>query len=83
MRTRSVALLVLLLIVGSILGSALWHVLGPILPDALNRAFTIGTSGGPLQLDLNFIVLTLGLVLKVNIGSVIGMAVALVIYFRR
>ena len=83
MRTRSIALLLLLLIVGSILGSALWHLLGPILPAALNRAFTIGTANGPLQLDLNFIVLTLGLVLQVNLGAVLGMAAALVIYFRR
>ncbi len=83
MRTRSVALLVLLLIVGSVLGSALWQLLDPILPAALSRSFSIGTTGGPLQVDLNFVVLTLGFVLKVNIGAALGMAAALFFYFRR
>ena len=83
MRTRSVALLLLLLIVGSVLGSALWQLLEPILPAALSRSFSIGTTGGPLQVDLNFVTLTLGFVLKVNIGAALGMAAALFYYFRR
>jgi len=83
MKTRSIALLLLLLIVGSILGSALWSLLDPILPAALTRAFSIGTTGGPMHVDLTFIEFTLGCVLKVNIGALVGMAVALVFWFRR
>ena len=83
MHTRSVALLLLLLIVGSVLGRALWHLLEPILPAVLSRSFSIGTTGGPLQVNLNFMTLTLGFVLKVNIGAALGMAAALFFYFRR
>ena len=83
MNTRSIALLILFLIVGSLLGSALWGLLEPILPAALSRAFTVGTTAGPLQLDLNFVNVTLGCVLKVNIGALLGMVSALVFWFKR
>ena len=82
MKSRSIALLFLLLVVGSLLGSVLWQLLEPILPAALSRAFTIGTTT-PFQLDLQFMVLTLGLLIKVNIGALLGMIGALLFYFRR
>ena len=83
MSTRSIALLILLLVAGSLLGSALWGLLEPILPAALCRAFTVGTTAGPLHLDLNFVELTLGCVLKVNIGALLGMVSALIFWFKR
>lgn len=82
MKNRSLAFLLLLLVVGSVLGSALWQMLDPVLPAALTRAFSIGTTT-PFQLDLQFMVLTLGLLIKVNIGALLGMIGALLFYFKR
>ena len=71
--------LVVLLVAGMLLGSALWHVMAPLLPELLQRSLAVGTSQ-PWTLELGFVSLTLGLLLQVNLGSVLGMLIAILIY---
>ena len=82
MKSRTTSLLMLLLIIGSVMGSFIWGCLEGILPEVLTRSFTLGMTD-PLYLDLNFLSLTLGFALKLNIGSMIGMITALVFWWRR
>lgn len=78
---RSPAVLVLLVIAGAVIGSALWSMLAPILPETLAKNFSIGSTSGPWSVDLVFISLTLGIVLSLNIGSLIGVIVAIVVFY--
>ena len=78
---RSPAVFVLLLIVGALIGSALWALLSPVLPEALTRTFAIGSTSGPWNVDLIFIALTVGFVLSVNIGSLLGIIIAVIIFY--
>lgn len=75
-------ILVLLLFVGAVIGSLLWSLVTPYLPSTLGQSISVGSTSGPLVLDLDVFVLTLGLVLKLNIGSMLGMIVAAIIYWR-
>ena len=75
-------ILVLLLFVGAVIGSLFWSLVTPYLPSALGQSISVGSTSGPLVLDLDVFVLTLGLVLKLNIGSMLGMIVAAIIYWR-
>ena len=75
-------ILVLLLFVGAVIGSLLWSLVTPYLPSALGQSISVGSTSGPLVLDLDVFVLTLGLVLKLNIGSMLGMIAAAIIYWR-
>lgn len=79
---RSPVMFILLLLAGMILGSALWSMLSPVLPPALAQSFSIGSTGAPWKLDLMFIVLTFGVVLSVNIGSLLGMILAVVVFYK-
>lgn len=72
----------LLLFVGAVLGSLLWTLATPYLPAVLGKSISVGSTSGPLILDLDVFVLTLGFVLKMNVGSMIGMIVAAIIYWR-
>lgn len=79
---RSPLAFILLAALGAVIGSALWSLITPILPAVLANAITIGSTSGPWTLDLNFITLSFGIVLRLNIGGVIGLITALVIYSR-
>ena len=69
-------MLLLMILVGAIIGSLLWSLVTPYLPEIFSRAITVGTTGAPLTLDLGVVTFTLGLVLHVNIGSMLGMVIA-------
>lgn len=75
-------ILVLMLFVGAVLGSLLWSLVTPYLPEVLSRSLTVGSTSGPLVLDLDVFVFTIGLVLKLNIGSMLGMIAAAIIFWR-
>lgn len=75
-------MLVLMLLVGAIIGSLLWSLVTPYLPDMFAKAITIGTTGAPLTLDLGVMTFTLGLVVHANIGSMLGMIGAFFAYRR-
>lgn len=73
---------VLLIIVGALIGSAIWSMLAPVLPSAFMGSIPIGTTGGPFALDMGFAKLTLGLVLNVNIGAIIGIVAAILVSLK-
>ncbi len=72
---RSKGLLIFLLILGAIIGGVIAEALKdkiPILTEGINIGFS------PINVDLYFIVLTFGLNLRFNLGSVIGILLVLV-----
>lgn len=73
-------MLVLMILVGAVIGSLLWSLVTPYLPDVFARSLSVGTTGAPLSVDLGVLSLTLGLTLHVNIGSMLGMICAFIIY---
>lgn len=82
LRRRNWSVLLLAVIIGALIGSALGEILGAVLPEGVVkefflRAVSIGVDPDkPLRLNLAFLVLTLGGILKVNILSILGMALA-------
>jgi hypothetical protein len=82
LRRRSWSILLLAVFIGALLGSALGELLGAFLPQGVVkefflRAVQLGVDPErPLHLNLAFLILTLGGVLKVNILSILGMALA-------
>lgn len=75
---RSPWILAILLLAGVILGSILGEVLGKSLP-ILSIGRTIGFAQ-PVVLDLHVIALTLGLTIKLNLASILGMLLSLLLY---
>jgi len=76
---KNTLILIVLLIVGSLLGSLLGILVKDIFPF-LYSSQTIGFS--PTTIDLAAITVTLGLIIKINIATVIGFFIALFIYTR-
>ena len=73
-------MLVLMILVGAVIGSLLWSLVTPYLPEVFAKSITVGTTGAPLSVDLGVLSLTLGLTLHVNIGSMLDMIAAFIIY---
>lgn len=73
-------MLVLMILVGAVIGSLLWSLVTPYLPEVFAKSIIVGTTGAPLSVDLGVLSLTLGLTLHVNIGSMLGMIAAFIIY---
>ena len=77
---RGVGVVVLVVVAGLAVGSLLGELLGGLLPpgriqDLLTQGPTIGLTS-PAVLDLRFLALTFGLVLKVNLVGVVGIVIA-------
>ena len=83
MKTKKINfwMILLVLIVGALLGTALWSLLDSVLPAVLSKTYQLGTTT-PFVLNLHFFTVTLGLLLHVNIGGMLGMIAALLIYLR-
>ena len=73
-------MLILMLIVGAIIGSLLWSLVTPYLPEIFAKSVTVGTTNTPLSVDLGVVNFTFGIILQANIGSMLGMIAAFVIY---
>lgn len=73
----STGLLIFLLILGAIIGGTIAEALKDKIPF-LTEGISIGFS--PLSLDLYFMILTFGLSLRFNLGSVIGILLVLIFY---
>lgn len=73
-------MLFLMILVGAVIGSLLWSLVTPYLPAVFAKSLTVGTTGSPLNVDLGVLTLTLGMTLHVNIGSMLGMIAAFIIY---
>lgn len=75
---RGTGLLVLLILVFAITGSFLGELLQPYIPLFLTKSFILGI--GPLPINLRVINATFGLTVKMNVMSIIGIIVGLVVY---
>ena len=76
---RSMGILTLLLIIGSVFGTFIGEMLKDFLPF-LSYSQSVGLS--PTTLDLAAIVITFGATLKLNIATIIGFFIALFLYSR-
>jgi uncharacterized protein DUF4321 len=79
--------LVVIVLLASMLGTALGDILGKAFPESaagrfLSAGITVGTTS-PWDLDLRVITLTAGVVLRLTILGAAGAIAALVIFFRR
>lgn len=72
----------LIILAGLVVGSLLGELVGYLLPSGvLHELFTKGPTIGlttPTTLDLRFLTLTFGFVLKVNVVGVLGILIAAV-----
>jgi hypothetical protein len=75
-----VAVLVLFLVVGALLGSILNEVLAPVLP--LLKTSAGGGISPPFTLNLPPITLTFGFTIRLTLGTAIGLILGLVAYKR-
>ncbi|MDR2514003.1 MAG: DUF4321 domain-containing protein [Christensenellaceae bacterium] len=82
MRKISVGIFLLFVFMGAILGSILWLLLAPHMPEALGFSLEIGTTAAPWVLDMSVLTLTFGLALRMNLGSMIGVVLAILCYWR-
>ncbi|MFZ7102310.1 MAG: DUF4321 domain-containing protein [Peptococcaceae bacterium] len=77
---KSPWILVILLVIGGLIGTLLGQTLGQYLP-ILNTGFQpIGLQ--PTTINLVVLTVTFGLILKINVASIIGFLLAMFIYFR-
>lgn len=77
---KSPWILLILLVVGGLIGSLLGVAFGDALP-ILNRGFQpIGLA--PTTINLLVINITIGVMLKLNVSSIVGFLLALFVYFR-
>lgn len=75
---RNPWLLLLLIIVGIVIGGIIGDILGEEI-SFLQKSYSIGLTP-PLQLDLSVIQLTFGFLIDVNVASVIGLIIAIIIF---
>ncbi len=81
MKAKSEPLILLLMVlVGAVVGSLIWSLVTPYLPEIFAKSITVGTTAAPVTLDLGVVTFTMGLILKVNIGAMLGMVTAFLIY---
>ena len=85
-KTDSVIVLLVILILGALIGSVIGEVIGILVPGGyLEKVFSKGVNPGispPAVLDLKVLTLTLGLTMKVNLASLLGIVLALFIYSK-
>ena len=83
---RRVGLIVLILLVGAVIGSFLGEMASTLLsPGWLQSLLTKGPTVGlktPATLDLQFLSVSLGLALKVNLAALLGLILAALILRR-
>lgn len=80
----SVVVLLVIVILGALIGSVIGEVIGTLAPGGyLERIFSKGVNPGiapPAVLDLKVLTLTLGVTMKINLASLLGIVLALLIY---
>lgn len=82
----SVIALLVILILGALIGSVIGDVIGALVPGGyvaaiVSQGITPGIAP-PAVLDLKVLTLTLGATVRVNLASVLGIVLALLIYKR-
>ena len=80
----SVVVLLVIIILGALIGSVIGEVIATLAPGGLlEKIFSKGLNPGltpPAVLDLKVLTLTFGLTMKVNLASLLGIVLALLIY---
>ena len=79
MRRIKFGVLILIIFLGIIIGSAFGELIGLILPDGVVKNFfliSVNTGISPTVIDLNLIKFTLGFTFKLNVIGIIGIAIA-------
>ncbi len=80
----SVVVLLVIVILGALIGSVIGEVIAVLAPGGyLEKVFSRGVNPGiapPAVLDLKVVSLTFGLTLKINLSSLLGIVLALLIY---
>ncbi len=80
----SIVVLLVIVILGALIGSVIGEVIATLAPGGIIEAvFSRGVNPGitpPAILDLRVITLTFGLTVKINLASLLGIALALLIY---
>jgi len=77
-KSNSTWALIALLVVGVILGSLIGDLIGDKI-EFLSKSYSIGLKS-PIHLDLKVLDLTFGLMLDINVASIIGIIIAILIY---
>ncbi|MFH1825246.1 MAG: DUF4321 domain-containing protein [Candidatus Firestonebacteria bacterium] len=80
----SLGFYIIVLIVGAVIGTVLGEVIGSLIPKdgIIHDFFVTGVTLGitkPLEVDLKFFALVVGLTIKLTVSSVIGILIAAVI----
>lgn len=85
-KTDSIVVMLVVLILGALIGSVIGEIIGELAPDGYVAAiFAKGITPGitpPAVLDLKVLTLTFGVTMRINLASVLGIALALVISRR-
>lgn len=81
--SRRGGLLLLFLLAGIIIGSVVGRLLATYFDIPLfTESIQIGTGDGPITLDLQVVELVLGITFTINFGTVLGVLLGLIFYFR-
>lgn len=78
-RRKSLGFIIVVLILGALIGSALGEVLGLILPAGVVKQFFLkGVTGGfsPVTLNAVMFTITFGFSIKLNVIGIVGIAIA-------
>lgn len=79
MRKKSTAFIILIIITGALIGTALGEVIGILLPAGVVHDFFLKSASasiGPATLNIVIMTLTLGFSVKLNVTGVIGILIA-------
>lgn len=77
---KSPWILLVLLIIGGLVGSLLGEAFGTMLPILKQTFVPIGFS--PTTVNLVVVTITFGIMIKLNVASIVGFLLALIIFFR-
>ncbi|MDK2823329.1 MAG: hypothetical protein PWQ67_2187 [Clostridia bacterium] len=77
---KSPWILIILLVIGGLIGTLLGQTLGQYLPILKTCFQPIGLE--PTTINLVVLTITFGLIIKINVASIVGFLLALFIYFR-
>ncbi len=79
MRRKGLGFILIIIVLGAIIGSAMGEVLGLVLPDGVVKEFFLRSASfsvGPAVLNLIVFSVTLGFSLKINVIGVMGIFMA-------
>lgn len=79
MRRLKFGVLIFIIFLGLLMGSALGELIGFLLPDGVVKSFFLASIDAgiePMEINLNIIKFTLGFMFKLNAVGILGIAIA-------